>query len=194
MHQIRRVKKGVSQAIRGPARRRDAQDVAESIQDAERTSLVLRTLSIRGAKDARKISAKVAVKPTLTGRQPGSANFFTVMPAEIRLQIYSEVIQNLGDSVHIYKQGGRYTTSECVVTNHDGSDERQDALEALRSQQPTAAKFYDSSFWRRRLASSWSNHYLCEENVLGELKNAGSSCSKAADSGLLALMLTCKQA
>jgi hypothetical protein len=98
-------------------------------------------------------------------------DLLSMLPLELRHEVYHYVIQPFGKDMHIFQCDGRYTNCACV-TDHGVTDGRQEAIETLCAEQPIRARRYYSPLWRKRLASTWANHFRCEEAFLEDTQRA----------------------
>jgi hypothetical protein len=88
--------------------------------------------------------------------------FFTVLPAEIRNQIYAEVFQLT--RLHIlpvpsFSFRDKWIFRPCLITP-DAPDIRSEQYEKHHT-----AKTPERGLWVRRLKSEWCLHWPCEEAV-----------------------------
>lgn len=106
------------------------------------------------------------------------------LPIEVRVRIYDEVLEEAGRTQHVYVKDGRYTHTACV-TDHDAPDERQVEVEKIYN---TNKRFLNNPVWSRRLLSSWSNHWRCEESAV-----AATADGPPTPTPFLSLLLSCKR-
>lgn len=93
------------------------------------------------------------------------STFFGKLPLEIRRQIYEELWLSSGLNQHIYQKRGRFSHCPCV-TDHDAADERDDIVENYRLEKSlTNSDSFTDTALHRKLASPWTKHYRCEENL-----------------------------
>ncbi|SPO00284.1 uncharacterized protein DNG_03129 [Cephalotrichum gorgonifer] len=84
---------------------------------------------------------------------------FLRLPIEVRSPIYDMVFDQADLVQHVYVKNGRFTHATCI-TDHDAPDERQIEVEEAFPRTETS---FNHPVWSRRLLSSWSNHWRCEE-------------------------------
>jgi hypothetical protein len=107
---------------------------------------------------------------------------FFLLPWELRQSIYDLVRRS---SVHVQWKNKRLAYTACV-TDHDAPDSRQTPPLSLADKDPeTICRLAPTVApdWAGRLASSWGNHWKCEE-----LSHSGQMLAPS-----LALSLACKR-
>ena len=133
-----------------------------------------------------------------TANAQTQSHLFARLPLDIRLRIYEEVFKHSGLVQHVCKspRGDGYTHWPCS-TDHDGEDDRQLELEAIRSQDGVPPLWSDPQ-WHARLQSPWANHWACGERM-GYAYNKelyDGTPRRTVGSGatsFLSLLLTCKK-
>ena len=114
---------------------------------------------------------------TLVGTNLQTQSPFFRLPRELRTPVYEAI---RGTVQHVVRDAqGEYRFPLCI-TDHKGPDARQIPPPGFT---PPISTFEDP-VWSRRLASSWGNHWQCEE---------ASRQGDAFPLALLALLLTCKR-
>ena len=103
------------------------------------------------------------------------------LPIEIRRRIYNHAFEDAGLTRHVYVKKGRYTHTACI-TDHDAPDERQAEMREIFPMMRTSL---NDPIWSRRLLSSWSNHWRCEE--------AATARRKPIPTPFMGLLLCCKR-
>ncbi|KAF7533086.1 hypothetical protein G7054_g7398 [Neopestalotiopsis clavispora] len=145
--------------------------------------------------EPRKPADKVAYYPDISKIQGGADNqsqsrFFNILPVEVRQLIYQDIWALSGLTQHIYIANGSYTHCPCLI-DHNAPDKRQTELDLLWPELPRVGHGdfrSESPEWRRRLLSTWCNHWPCEEAAA---RNATSEA--APSSSFLPMLLTSRK-
>lgn len=144
---------------------------------------------------SRKPADKFAYYPDISKVQEGADNqsqsrFFNMLPVEVRQLIYQDIWALSGLTQHIYIANGSYTHCPCLI-DHNAPDKRQTELDLLWPELPRVGHGdfrSESPEWRRRLLSTWCNHWPCEEAAA---RNATSEA--APSSSFLPMLLTSRK-
>ncbi|KAF4463275.1 hypothetical protein FALBO_9902 [Fusarium albosuccineum] len=138
----------------------------------------------------RTVQSEVAVKLGIGARYPDRnaiatnilpqpKSLFFQLPFEIRQSILRELFRSAGVQ-HIVLRGDRYTHARCI-TDHVAPD---DLMEECAKHDSNS--FVDQVL-RRRLESTWGNHWKCEE--LHQAKES----KQISNVSFLAVLLACRQ-
>ncbi|KAI1395432.1 hypothetical protein F4819DRAFT_492482 [Hypoxylon fuscum] len=110
------------------------------------------------------------------------SSFLNKLPLEVRRLIYLELWRASGLSQHIIyhknhsdEEKSHFCHWPCI-SEFDVEDERQNALQALRDQDPTPQTEESEMVcpeWYPYLSSRWYDHWKCEENMLKAYEAAG---------------------
>ncbi|KAB5576365.1 hypothetical protein GE09DRAFT_1282024 [Coniochaeta sp. 2T2.1] len=130
-------------------------------------------------------------QPSHTHHQQQSP-FFSLLPPEIRQQIYTSLLLTAGQTQHIFKSDIGHAAPISHTACHidpDGEDDRErryhacyDSDEAPDSTFAYEQTVYNQKVWRGRQYTDWCGHYICEERY----GNDGGSA-------FLGPMLACKR-
>jgi hypothetical protein len=112
------------------------------------------------------------------------STLFGKLPLEIRRQIYQELWLSSGLSQHVFERRGRLQHCPCII-DHDEPDERDDLVEMYRLEKEiTDSDSFKHRALHRKLASPWTKHWKCEENL---------SQNGAPPNPFLLSLLSCKR-
>lgn len=182
MMRFQRARDGVADIFRGSAN-------AKTISGSARPDPTVTPGSSLAPRVARRLGSALSLrrKPKSRSTLPETCLFFTVLPPELREEVYLQLMQPLVPAVHVFERNGRIRNAPCI-SDH-GIDDRQEIIERNRPKDVRETKYYKSPMWSRRLTNPWSNHWRCEEETHGEI--AVINRIRLARR-VLPLLLTCK--
>jgi hypothetical protein len=108
----------------------------------------------------------------MTAAQQLQSTFFGLLPREIRDMVYTECWNISGQRQHVFEHEGVLTHSRCVLKLGE-EDTRNQGFERLWNQHQARGQkgMVRDGKWARRMASTWNEHWRCEEAMRAAREN-----------------------